>query len=280
MTLLKKNNISVIIHTLNEENNIRNCLESVKWADEIIIIDMYSDDKTLEIAGSYTDKIFMHERTNMVEPARQFGIDQATKDWVLIVDADELISVQLCLSLIDIVKSNQFDAVIIPIRGYFLGFRLSEVTYHNRFFKKGYAIWPPTLHAIPQFLPQTRLAKLTNHDQAMIHFTCIDDTQYFKKLERYTTIEAKQFMNENFKDVFKVIYDSLATSPEGLAAQIYSTLRELDLQLSIIKYLQMQEFGSEDIPSCISKKYKEIAERMIKGYQDYATYSRIEPFRA
>jgi glycosyltransferase involved in cell wall biosynthesis len=54
--------ISVLINTFNEEKNIRKCLETVKWADEIIIVDMYSDDKTVEIAKEYTDKIFYFER--------------------------------------------------------------------------------------------------------------------------------------------------------------------------------------------------------------------------
>ena len=68
--MTKNVEISILIHTLNEERNIRNCLETVKWADEIIIIDMYSDDKTVEIAKEYTDKIFYHERMGYADPAR------------------------------------------------------------------------------------------------------------------------------------------------------------------------------------------------------------------
>lgn len=54
-----KKDISVVIITKNEERNIRRCLESVKWADEIIVVDSYSDDRTVEIAKGYTDKVYL-----------------------------------------------------------------------------------------------------------------------------------------------------------------------------------------------------------------------------
>ena len=68
--------ISVSINTFNEEKNIKNCLESVKWADEIVIVDMYSTDKTVEIAGEYTDKIFSFKiscpaGTHLIPPVQQ-----------------------------------------------------------------------------------------------------------------------------------------------------------------------------------------------------------------
>jgi glycosyltransferase involved in cell wall biosynthesis len=270
MTILKNNDISVIIHTLNEENNIRNCLECVKWAEEIIIIDMYSDDKTLEIARQYTDKIFMHERLDTADLARQFGLEKVSKNWILVVDADEFISVQLCRALIDIVKSNQCDAVSFPCVNYFFGYRLSEIGYRYRFFRKGYAFWPAALHSLPQFLPGTRMLKLDNQDQAMIHFTYIDDEHYFKKLQRYTKLHAKGFHNaKSLPDYYKKIYDLTGSSPDGLIGTIYSTLTQLYLELSILKYLQMQEYGTDDIASCISKKYKDLAHAIIADYNNY-----------
>ncbi len=87
--------ISVLINTFNEERNIKNCLESVSWADEIIIVDMYSDDKTVDIAKNYTDKIYYFERMGYADPARQFALKKATHEWVLIVDADEMVPLEL-----------------------------------------------------------------------------------------------------------------------------------------------------------------------------------------
>jgi len=63
--------ISATIVTLNEEENIRDCLETLTWCDEIIIVDSYSDDATVEIAQEYTENIFTYERTGYGDPARK-----------------------------------------------------------------------------------------------------------------------------------------------------------------------------------------------------------------
>ncbi|MCD6364169.1 MAG: glycosyltransferase family 2 protein [Synergistetes bacterium] len=116
-----KKGISAIVHTFNEEHNIRNCLESVKWADEIVIIDMYSEDKTVEIAREYTDKIYFFERKGYADPARQFGIDQASCKWILIVDADEMIPKRLSQRLKEIAEKDEADVVYIPRRNFLFG---------------------------------------------------------------------------------------------------------------------------------------------------------------
>ena len=82
--------ISVSINTFNEERNIKNCLESVKWADEIVIVDMYSTDKTVKIAKEYTDKIFYFENLGYADPAREFARNKTTNEWILDIDADEV----------------------------------------------------------------------------------------------------------------------------------------------------------------------------------------------
>src|SRR5674476_460941 len=87
--------ISCVINTFEEAQNIRFCLEALTWCDEIIVVDMFSSDETLKIAKEYTDKIFLFEQKGYVEPARKFAVEQATGDWILIVDADELISAPL-----------------------------------------------------------------------------------------------------------------------------------------------------------------------------------------
>jgi glycosyltransferase involved in cell wall biosynthesis len=87
--------LSVIIPCYNEENNIRQCLESVKWADEILVVDSFSTDKTLEIARKYTDRILQHEYINSAAQ-KNWTIPQASHDWILIVDSDERVTPELC----------------------------------------------------------------------------------------------------------------------------------------------------------------------------------------
>src|SRR5439155_18369699 len=81
--------VTAVVNTLNEEAQLPACLESLRWAAEIVVVDMHSEDRTAEIAAAVGCRVFQHERTGYVEPARNFAIQQAKHSWVLVVDADE-----------------------------------------------------------------------------------------------------------------------------------------------------------------------------------------------
>src|SRR2546426_10061542 len=87
-------NVSVVVITKNEEHNLHECLESVVWADEIVVVDACSTDRTVELARRCTDKVFVRPWPGY-GPQKNFGIEQATADWILIVDADERVSPEL-----------------------------------------------------------------------------------------------------------------------------------------------------------------------------------------
>ena len=86
--------LSVVIITKNEEKNIKACLESVKWADEIIVVDAESDDRTVEIAKQYTDKVFVKPWSGF-GPQKNWGISKAQHEWIFILDADERVTPEL-----------------------------------------------------------------------------------------------------------------------------------------------------------------------------------------
>lgn len=86
--------LSVVILTKNEEAGIRECLESVKWAHEIVIVDDYSTDRTVEICREYTDKIFQ-KKLNGFSEQREFGISKTSGDWIFHFDADEVVTPEL-----------------------------------------------------------------------------------------------------------------------------------------------------------------------------------------
>ena len=91
--------ISAVIMTLNEEHNVEFALRSVRpWCDEVIVVDMMSDDRTQEIARRYVDQLLTHERVGFVEPARVQGFAAATGDWIINIDADEVVSPGLARS--------------------------------------------------------------------------------------------------------------------------------------------------------------------------------------
>src|ERR1035437_3052148 len=98
--LIIMNKISLVVNTLNEELNIRECIESAKYlVDEIIVCDMHSEDKTVEIAKSLNAKVFYHEKMGYADPARYYAISQATCEWVLVLDADERMTPDLVSKL-------------------------------------------------------------------------------------------------------------------------------------------------------------------------------------
>lgn len=106
-------NLSVVVLSKNEEANIERCLKAVEFADEIIVVDDYSNDKTAEIAERYGAKVFKrHLEYNFAEQ-RNFGLDKASGRWVLFVDADERVGPELGKEIIDSVK--HIDSV-----GYFV----------------------------------------------------------------------------------------------------------------------------------------------------------------
>ncbi len=107
--------LSVTIITFNEENNIRDCLENIKWADEIIVVDSFSTDKTVEICRQYTDKIIQRKWPGHVDQ-KQFALKQATGDWILSLDADERLSKGATLEIQNALgnKKETVDGYIFP----------------------------------------------------------------------------------------------------------------------------------------------------------------------
>ena len=110
-------NLSVVILTKNEEACIAECLESVKWVDEVIVVDDGSTDKTVEIAGRYTAKVLL-KKMDIEGKHRNWAYAQASYPWVLSLDADEKVTPELKAEMEEAVKSREFAAYDIPLRNY------------------------------------------------------------------------------------------------------------------------------------------------------------------
>jgi glycosyltransferase involved in cell wall biosynthesis len=91
---LPRPTVSAIVVCFNEEENIRPCLESLRWCDEIVVVDSFSTDRTVEIVRQYTDRIIQRPWAGYREQ-KAFAHSQATKDWVLLVDSDERVTPEL-----------------------------------------------------------------------------------------------------------------------------------------------------------------------------------------
>ena len=118
----KRATISVYVVTFNEEANIRDCLESVKWADEIIVVDSHSTDRTAAIAREYTEHVIQRPWPGYVAQ-KNFALDQARCDWVLLLDADERVSPELAVEIQDILgRQDVIEAGFsVPRKTFYLG---------------------------------------------------------------------------------------------------------------------------------------------------------------
>lgn len=122
--------ISVCVVTKNEEHNILACLQSVSWADEIIVIDSCSTDKTVEICRRFTDKITVMPWQGC-GPQKQAAFALATSEWVLILDADERVTAPLATEIKSAIKSHRYDGYVIPFQSYYCGKRIRFGDWYN-----------------------------------------------------------------------------------------------------------------------------------------------------
>lgn len=282
---MDKKPVSVLIHTLNEEKNIRNCLETVKWADEIIVVDMYSEDRTVEIAREYTDKIFSFERLGYADPARQFSLKKASNNWVLSVDADELVPKKLRDKLFSIMDEDAADVVYVPHNNYFFGDLVKYVgwgasqDFHARFFKKDFLTYTNDIHAFIKIEDGAREYKIENPEEGFIHFNYIDVEHFIEKMNRYTTIEAKRLFDSgetiNSKQLlrrvlgeFKFRYMDLKGYKEGFKGFSLSMLMATYRLVSYVKLSLMREHDSKNPREKISEKYQNLADEVILEYEE------------
>lgn len=195
--------ISVVINTRNEEKNIKRCLDSVKWADEIVVVDMKSTDKTVALARKYGAKTFTHRYTRYVEPVRNFAISKATGDWILILDADEVIPLSLAKALKKLAKSPKGHSFFrLPRKNIIFGKWVKHSRWWPdliiRFFKKGAVTWSDKIHSIPLTRGEGKdlEAKETN---AIIHYHYESISQYLERLNRYTDIQLQELIDEKYQ---------------------------------------------------------------------------------
>jgi glycosyltransferase involved in cell wall biosynthesis len=192
--------VSAVLTTLNEEKNIANAIGSVRrWVREIIVFDMSSDDRTVEIARSLGARVSNFPRVINFDAARVAAVATATQEWILLLDADEVIPRALSLRLQELAAQGNVDVCSIPRLNYFSGEPLLHAGFgpeqdrQIRFFRQGAALLNDILHAHIQVAPGMRLSSLDySPDNAIIHFNYKDSTQFVGKLNKYTSLTAWQ----------------------------------------------------------------------------------------
>jgi glycosyltransferase involved in cell wall biosynthesis len=187
--------LSVIIITKNEEANIHRCLESVKWANEIVVLDSGSTDNTLNICREYTDKVFQTDWPGF-GPQKNRALEKATQDWVLSIDADEVLSTELIEEIKSLLVQPSSTLKAYRIRrissfcGKWIRFGEWRKDQPLRLFKRISACFDNALvHESIQFInPNTKIGLLKNF---MWHYTYQNLSQIIQKIDLYSSYSAE-----------------------------------------------------------------------------------------
>lgn len=189
--------LSVIIITKNEEQRIARCLESVRFADEVIVLDSGSTDRTVEIAKTFTSHVYSHTDWQGYGVQKQRALSYATGDWVLNLDADEWVDSTLKATLLKVMADKQYDAYRVPIRLCFYGQPQrfsSSPTRHARLFKrKGAKFSDDLVHEKIVLPPSARIGQL---NMPILHDSFLDISHAIQKMNRYSSYSAKIRLTE------------------------------------------------------------------------------------
>ena len=185
--------ITATVITLNEEHNIASALESLSWADEIIVVDSESTDRTVEIARGFTDRVFVRPWPGY-SAQKNFAAEQATHDWIFSLDADERVSNNL---------AEEFKRLMADVQTPAAGFEMPRLTFYlGRWIK--HSGWRPDYKRRLYDRKSARWrgdyvhetlevdGKVEKLKGDILHYTVRDASEHHLRMDRYTTMAAEQ----------------------------------------------------------------------------------------
>lgn len=203
--------ISAIVMTLNEESNIDRCLSSLAFADEIVVLDSFSTDRTVEIARNYTNKVAQQEFKSS-SGQRLAATEMTSNEWLLFVDADEVVTVELAEEICQAVKSEKYAAYRLPRLTYFLGKPIRGCGWYPdpvvRLMRKSKAQWSFRLvHESAEI--DGRVGDLS---EDLLHYSFNDLESIVRKTHTYARLSAQQKVLEG-KDfqLYRLVFGPVST---------------------------------------------------------------------
>ncbi|MFA5147123.1 MAG: glycosyltransferase family 2 protein [Candidatus Omnitrophota bacterium] len=250
---MKKLPVSVVVITKNEEDNMARCLGSVAWADEIVVLDDESTDRTAEIAKRYTGKVTVR-KMDVEGRHRNYAYGTARNEWVLSLDADEEASPELYEELSGLLSSGTIKdaAFTIPIRTYIGDHWIRHGGWYPagkvRLFRKDKFRYEE-VEVHPRVFIDGSCGHLTKD---IIHHSYRDFHDFFASLNNQTTLEARKWFNEkrriNFLTMMRKFYDRFLKSyilkqgfKDGLIGFVVAYGNGLYQLMSYAKYRYMMD---------------------------------------
>jgi len=255
---MKRPPLSACIITFNEERNIRDCLESLRWVEEIVVVDSLSQDATVSLCRLYTDKVYEQEWLGHVKQ-KNCALQYATHEWVLCLDADERVSPVL-KEEIERHLSTEWDAVdgyYFPRHSYYLGRWIDHggwyPDYKLRLFKKSKGYWGGED-------PHDKVCLAGRVDYLrgeLLHFVYRDVSHQLQTVDSFSTITATALdrQGERFT-IFNLLYRPAIKFVEtylvkrgfmdGLPGFIISAISSFYVFLRYAKLWELQRQGDTD----------------------------------
>jgi len=243
------NKISVIIITKDEEKNISDCLRSVEWADEIIVVDSESSDRTVELTKQFTHKVFTQKWEGYV-PQKRYALSLATNEWVLSLDADERITTELKDEIANL-SPGDFSGFKIRRKNFLLKKEITscgwEKDYQLRLLKKDKSSFSDRL-VHEKFIVDGKVGTLKN---SMLHYTFSSFTDYLNKINYYTSLKAQELLTKKKKvgtwtifshtiSAFFAFYFIKRGFKNGVYGLIISFLHSVSTMMNYIKLWELQ----------------------------------------
>ena len=243
--------VAAVVITKNEETNIGPCLESLQWADEIVVVDAESTDGTVAEARRFTDKVFVRSWAGF-GPQKNFGFDQTQSEWILIVDADERVTEGLRVEIQGILGNEPSQGMAgyeIPRRNFFYGFwmRFGGMfpDYQVRLVKKGTARYDDTLlhenlrlqgavKKLQSFFDHHSIPTIAHHVRKMIQYTTLAGQEKLKHRDRVTLAN---LIGNHLVTIFKtyVVRGGWRDGLPGLIAALFAGMH------TFVKYAKVYE---------------------------------------
>ncbi|MCI0566950.1 MAG: glycosyltransferase family 2 protein [Acidobacteria bacterium] len=188
--------LTALVPTFNEEAVIRDCLESLRWADEVFVVDSFSHDKTVEIAREYGSRVVQHAYVNSAAQ-KNWAIPQSGHLWVLLVDADERVTPELRDEIREILEQGPcHPGYWIRRANHFLGRRMKHCGWETdkviRLFRRDMARYEEReVHAEIEFP-----GPLPVLQYPLLHYSFRSFSQYWRKMQLYSDWGASQLFKE------------------------------------------------------------------------------------
>lgn len=258
--VMNRKPVTALVITLNEEKRITRCLESLTWADEIVVVDGGSSDRTAEICQAaqspWSGKIrFIRRSWNGFRDQRDFAMREAKNDWIFVIDADEQCSLELARKVEDLLslpEGPSSRAYKIRRIEYFLGkpilFGIWNPSYQDRFFHRLGVKYVNDIHEYPVFPEPPQQIHEPIH-----HSPDFEPAKFLDKMNKYTSIEARDRVAQGqrtslfrllgaFPAMFFKNYFYYGAYKDGMHGLVISLLEGVS---RVVRHIKMWQYGRE-----------------------------------